>query len=112
MNVKATKLFYYPIAQCLVFIPGLICQLVYIFYAYESIFFNIIRLYGFRLAGLVNSGVYGLQRIQLGKSQASIMGTPTMAESLLDKGMDEILEEDEEIIVFEDSKAVSLDEGC
>jgi len=110
MNVKANRLFYYPIAQCLVFIPGLICQLIYVFWTYDSTFLNIIRLYGFRLAGLVNSGVYGLQRVQLGKSQASILTTPTMAESLLEKNIEGMCSEDDEIIVFEEQKLSSLDE--
>jgi len=88
MNVKANNLFWYPFAQCLVFVPGLICQLVYAFYRYDSTFFNVIRIYGFRLAGVVNSGVYGLQRVKLGKSQSVMVANSTRAQSLLDPNED------------------------
>jgi len=106
MNVKANNLFWYPIAQCLVFVPGLICQLVYAFYKYESTVFNVIRIYGFRLAGVVNSGVYGLQRLKLGKSQAMFLGNgnSTRTQSLLDPN-DDLYAQVDEAINYEDLDA-------
>jgi len=64
MTIASSGILCFSIAQSLIFLPELISQIAFIVSPYDSIFWNVIRLYSYQLAGLVISIVYFVKRTQ------------------------------------------------
>jgi len=72
VDLQPSKLLRYPIAQCLIFLPSLICKTIYIFLLYNSTFGNAIRMFGYYLAGFINTLAYGTQKSKEGAKSSMV----------------------------------------
>lgn len=71
VDISSFKILRYPIAQCLIFLPSLICRSVYFQVAYTSLILTSVRLFGYYLAGFIDSIVYHTQSLSIERSKNS-----------------------------------------
>jgi len=81
MDISTFKLLRYPIAQCLVFLPSLICKTWYFQVPFTSKFFTAIRLFGYDLAGFIDSLVYRTQGFSIERSKKASFANKVFSHS-------------------------------